>query len=130
MTIRTLGFVAWAALLLLQPIWHVWLVPPATSAMLPTLLLSVVPLLLPLLALRQARRALLWAAIVSLFYFSHGIAEVWSHPHLRLLGCIEIALSTLVILAAGFDGRRKKPQKLDAAKNVRAGHARDNEQTR
>ncbi len=115
MTIRTLGLVAWAALLLLQPIWHVWLVPPATSAMLPTLLLSVVPLLLPLLALRQARRALLWAAIVSLFYFSHGIAEVWSHPQLRLLAGIEIILSTLVILAAGFDGRSKKPHKLGAS---------------
>lgn len=112
MTIRTLGFVAWAALLILQPVWHVWLVPP-TTAMMPTLVLSIVPLLLPLLALRQPRRALLWAAIGSLFYFSHGIAELWSHPHLRLLAFIEIVLSTLVIAAAGFDGRGKKIQKLD-----------------
>lgn len=109
MKIRTLGFVAWAALLVLQPVWHVWLIPPASAAMMPTLLLSVIPLLLPLLALRRARRTLMWAAIASLFYFSHGIAEFWSHPHLRLLAGIEIFFSTLVIVAAGFDGRGRKP---------------------
>lgn len=119
MKIRTMGFAAWAALLLLQPIWHAWLVPAASAAMLPTLALSVVPLLLPLLALRKPRRALLWAAIFSLFYFSHGIAELWSHPHLRLLAGVEIAFATLVILAAGLDGRGKR--------NAGAGHARDGE---
>ncbi len=106
MSVRRIGFVGWFALLVLQLAWHAWLAPPTATPLAPTLVLCLLPLLLPLLALRNPRRALLWAAIVSLFYFSHGIAEIWAHPHLRLLAGIEIAFSAVVILAAGFDGRR------------------------
>ena len=109
MTVRNVGFAGWFLLLLLQPVWHAWLMPPTETAMAPTLVLCLVPLLLPLLALRNPRRALLWAAIVSLFYFSHGIAEMWAHPHLRLLAGLEIAFSAVVIVAAGLDGRGGGP---------------------
>src|SRR5690606_3738214 len=69
------GLAAWAALLALQLVWHGWLAP---SPLLPTwlvLALTVLPLLLPLLAIRDVRRALLWTGILALFYFSHGVAE-------------------------------------------------------
>ena len=111
MKVRWIGFAAWAGLLLLQLVWHAWLVPPKTS-LLVTLAIALVPLLLPLLALRNPRRAVLWAAIVSLLYFSHGIAEVMAYPELRLLGAIEIALCVLLVVATGLDGRGKQEVKL------------------
>lgn len=107
MTVRHAGFAGWFLLLVLQPVWHAWLAPPTETAMAPTLVLCLLPLLLPALALRTPRRALLWAAIVSLLYFSHGIAEFWSHPPLRILATAEIVFSLAVVLAAGFDGRAK-----------------------
>ena len=115
MNVRLVGFVAWSLLLALQILWHALLAPPAPALMASTLVLCLVPLLLPLLALRNPRRGLLWVAIVCLFYFSHGVAEAWSHPHLRLLAGAEIVLSLMVILAAGFDGRSRKKRQAGAA---------------
>jgi uncharacterized membrane protein len=74
-TEQRLGLLAWAALTLLQVIWHAWLFPPQVIPIGLLLALTVVPLLLPLLALRDPRRALLWVGILSLFYFCHGVAS-------------------------------------------------------
>ncbi len=46
-----------------------------------------------------------WICIISLFYLIHGIVEVWSQPENRLLASIEIILSTLLYLGAGFYAR-------------------------
>lgn len=42
------------------------------------LALTVIPLLLPLLPLRNVTRAQLWVGMLSLFYFCHGVVEAWS----------------------------------------------------
>ncbi|MFZ0872865.1 MAG: DUF2069 domain-containing protein [Rhodanobacter sp.] len=105
---QRLGLLAWAALVVLQLIWHVWLFP---SQLMPTwlvLAISVIPLLLPLLAIRDARRALLWVGILSLFYFCHGIAEGWSSSSERWLALIEIVLTLLLIGTLGAGVKRKQ----------------------
>jgi uncharacterized membrane protein len=105
---QRLGLLAWAALVVLQLIWHAWLFP---SQLLPTwlvLAISVIPLLLPLLAIRDARRALLWVGILSLFYFCHGIAEGWSSSSERWLALIEIVLTLLLIGTLGAGVKRKQ----------------------
>ena len=103
------GLLAWTALAALQVAWHAWLFP---SRLLPTLLVlafTVMPLLLPLFALRRVRRALLWVGMLSLFYFCHGVAEAWSSPSERALAWLEIILTLLLIgtLGAGVTGQRK-----------------------
>jgi uncharacterized membrane protein len=72
------------------------------------LAITVLPLLLPLTALRNVRRALLWVGVLSLFYFSHGIAEAWSSPAERWLGLVEIILTVLLIGALGAGVTRKR----------------------
>lgn len=104
---QRLGLAAWAALALLQVIWHGWLFPAQTVPAWLLLAASLGPLLLPLLALRRPPRALLWTGILSLFYFSHGVAEAWSTPGERLLAWLEIALSVLLIATLGLGVRRK-----------------------
>ena len=102
------GLIAWAALTVLQPLWHGWLFP-AQSMPVPVVLgITVIPLLLPLLAIRDARRALLWVGILSLFYFCHGIAESWSSTQERWPALLEIVLTlTLIgVLGAGVKRRR------------------------
>lgn len=110
---QRLGLLAWAALTGLQPVWHAWLFPPAQVP--PWLLLAIttVPLLLPLFALRDLRRALLWVGILSLFYFSHGVAEAWSSVRERPLALLEVALTVLLIMLLGAGVRRRPdpPQK-------------------
>lgn len=103
-----IGLAAWAALLLLQLAWHGWLFPSQTMPMALVLSLTVIPLLLPLFAIRDVRRALLWVGILSLFYFCHGISEAWSAPGERWLGWIEIVLTVTLIGTLGAGVRRKR----------------------
>ena len=104
---QRLGLLAWAALTVLQPMWHAWLFPAAPSALWLVLALTTVPLLLPLLAVRDVRRALLWVGILSLFYFSHGVAEAWSSHSERWLALLEVALTVLLIGLLGAGVRRR-----------------------
>ena len=104
-----LGLAAWAALIVLQLAWHAWLFPAQTMPMALVVGITVIPLLLPLLALRDVRRALLWVGILSLFYFCHGVSEAWSAPGERWLAWIEIALTLLLIGVLGAGVRRRRP---------------------
>jgi uncharacterized membrane protein len=101
------GLVAWAALVALQCVWYAWLFPPQSMSVWVALAITVVPLLLPLLALGNVRRALLWVGILSLFYFCHGVAESWSSPQERWLALFEIVLTLLIIGALGAGVKRK-----------------------
>ena len=103
------GYLAWAALLVLQPLWHGWLAPPANGRIGLALLLTVPPLLLPLLALRRGgRRALLWVGIVSLGYFVHGVVAAWAEPDMRTPALVEVALCVVLIGTLGWIARSGK----------------------
>lgn len=104
---QRLGLGAWTALAVLQSVWHGWLFPPTSVPMWLVLVVTVVPLVLPVMALRDARRALLWVGILSLFYFCHGVAEAWSSPGERWLALVEIALTLLLIGTLGAGVRHK-----------------------
>jgi uncharacterized membrane protein len=105
---QKLGLAAWAALALLQLIWHGWLLPSQDMPMMLMLAITLVPLLLPLTALRRPRRALLWVGILALFYFCHGVAEAWSSPVERTLAILEITLTLLLIGTLGAGVRRPR----------------------
>lgn len=101
-----IGCIAWAALVLLQLVWYLWLAPPAGGSAAFALLLTLPPLLLPLLALRTGtRRALLWVGIVALFYFCHGIVAAWVIPVARLPALLEVLLCIVLIGTLGWDAR-------------------------
>lgn len=106
------GMLALLALLLLQIIWHAWLLPPAPSRLLPTLSLALLPLLPGLwTCLADLRRGVLIGGIVCLFYFCHGVGAAFGDAAARWLGLGEIALTLVVIAALGWDARhyRRKP---------------------
>lgn len=102
---RRTGFVAWAALVVLEIVWHAWGRTPLDA---PALALAVVPLLLPLLALRRPARALLWAGIIALFYFVHGASEAWTTPAARVPALLEVVLSVILIGALGAGVQKRK----------------------
>ncbi|HWX66284.1 MAG TPA: DUF2069 domain-containing protein [Rhodanobacter sp.] len=106
-TEQRVGLFAWVALVVLQLLWHAWLFPAQLMPAWLLLSITVIPLLLPLLAIRNARRALLWVGILSLFYFCHGVAEVWSSPGERWLAVTEIVLTLLLIGTLGAGVRRR-----------------------
>jgi uncharacterized membrane protein len=107
-----IGLAAWASLVALQFAWHAWLAPPQSMPMMLVLAITVIPLLLPLFALRDVRRALLWVGILSLFYFCHGVSEAWSSAGERWLAILEIGLTVLLIGALGA-GVKRRPDQAD-----------------
>lgn len=104
---NTTAFAAWAALALLQVIWHAWWQPPPTGPALAATV-AVVPLLLPLLAMRRPPRALLWVGILALFYFAHGVSEAWTVPAARIPALLEVVFSTLLVAALGAAVQKRK----------------------
>lgn len=106
-TAHRIGVAAWIALILLQCAWYVWLFPPQRVPMWLALAFAVIPLLLPLLAIRRMRRALLWVGMLSLFYFCHGVAESWSSSQERLPALLEVTFALLLIGTLGAQARRR-----------------------
>jgi uncharacterized membrane protein len=104
---QRLGLIAWAVLTALQPVWHAWLFPAQIVPAWLVVAIATVPLLLPLLAIRNVRRALLWVGILSLFYFCHGVSEAWSAADQRWLAIVEIVLTVLLIGLLGAGVKRK-----------------------
>jgi uncharacterized membrane protein len=97
------------ALFALQWLWHGWLAPPRTVS--PWLLAAVFALpALPavLLVARRNPRAAFWGAVAALLYFCHGVMLVWSEPAVRGLALAEIALATVVVVGASWDGMRAR----------------------
>ncbi|HEX7341578.1 MAG TPA: DUF2069 domain-containing protein [Rhodanobacteraceae bacterium] len=95
---RRAAFIAWAALIVLEILWHACWQSPIDM---PALALAVVPLLLPLLAWRRPHRALLWAGIFAVFYFIHGVSTAWTTPAARIPSLLEVVLSVILIGALG-----------------------------
>lgn len=97
------------ALLALQLTWHAWLAPPKPGLLMPTLVLAIAPLLFSLwMAAKSLRRGVLIGGMVCLFYFSHGVSELWSGAAPRWPAAAEIALALVVVFALGWEVRDSK----------------------
>ena len=107
-TMQRVGLAAWIAQILLQCAWYGWLFPPQHVPMWLALALAVIPLLLPLLAISTPRRALLWAGMLNLFYFCHGVAESWSSPQERVPAWLELLFALVLIGALGAGVKRRR----------------------
>ena len=102
-------------LLGLQWAWR-GLHPTGSSAWWVGALVFSLPLLPPAIAFVLGRpRAPLWAGIVALLYFCHGIAEWRASPGQWGWAATETALAVAVVMAAGWPGIAAKIAKRRAA---------------
>jgi uncharacterized membrane protein len=115
--ILRIGVVVAVALLALEITWHAWLAPARANLYWPSLALAVLPLLPGLwIARTSLRRGVLVCGIVGLFYFAHGVSELWSGSVPRALPALEVLLTLVVIGVLGWDARKyKRPAKSDDA---------------
>lgn len=103
---RWLSLAGVLGLIALSLAWHAWLAPPRYFPISLVILVTTVPLLLPLRGVLHERpRSHLWAAFASLLYFTHGVGEAVANPAQRWLGLAEIGLSLVLFLAASLYAR-------------------------
>lgn len=99
----------WIALAALQVLWHGVVAPPEHAPAGIVVTLFLIPLLLPALSLKRGlRRALFFAALVAMLYFSHGVTELAGTSPARPLAWLEVFLSAGMVIAYGTVGRIEK----------------------
>ena len=96
-----------AALLALAVLFAAWF-HDDRHALAAMLVFVLPPLLLAVPAWRGGRRAAVWAGVLALFWFSHGVMAAWTRPDERLFAWLEILLSLLVIGASSWAGLRAR----------------------
>lgn len=105
-TIALTGFFGLFALLML---WHTLLAPSVRFPVALVLLVTVLPLLLPMRGLLHGKpKSCAWAAYVSLIYFIHGSAEAYVNEAERLYAVLEVVFSLMLFLGATFYVRLRK----------------------
>ena len=97
------------ALIGVHLLWHLWLNPLT----LPLLVVSSVPLLLPLpwLLLRTSHRVRSAVALLTLLYFTYAMMEAVAVPQLRLVATVQVGLCVLLYVSLVFS----KPRRPDAS---------------
>lgn len=80
-----------------------WIILPIRDASYPTaawLIIGVVPLLLPLRGILHGKPYThAWASFMMLFYFTHGVGEVYSTGMQAIYPWLEVVFSTLAFTA-------------------------------
>jgi len=102
------GFFCLFTLLML---WHTVLSPPVKFPVALVLIITVLPLLLPLRGLLHGKkRSCAWAAYISMLYFMHGSIEAFANPDSleKLLASLEIIFSLFLFIGSMFYVRYAK----------------------
>ena len=120
---RLIAQTGYFGLLILVPVWHLWLSPPLLDIN-PWLVTGIwfIPLLFPLKGLLQNNPyTYAWSGFLALLYVMHSIVILLSEPREFLLASIELVLACLFLLGtmyfAKYRGRelglsiRKKKEK-------------------
>ena len=83
--------------------WHTLLAPSKTFPVAMLLILSITPLLLPLMGFLHGKsRSHAWMAYISLIYFIHGVVETGATSSDRLYAMAEILFSLLLFFGSTF----------------------------
>jgi uncharacterized membrane protein len=96
-----------SALIVLTGVYLLWFgaLPSPWAAL---LVFALPPMVLAMAALRGARTAGFWAAVLALGWFSHGVMVAWTRAPERLFAWAEIVLALVVIFAASLPGIRAR----------------------
>ncbi|NMH61096.1 DUF2069 domain-containing protein [Alteromonas ponticola] len=105
---RYLALLSYAGLLILVASWNFVVVEDTPYSGLFIFLVYILPLLLPLKGIIQAKPYThAWANFIVMFYLLHGFTISYAEPALRVYGIIEIVLSTLMFIGCSFFARKR-----------------------
>jgi len=94
------GFFGLFSLLML---WNTILVPSKHLPVALVLLFAVTPLLIPFRGMLNANlKSCTWMSYISLFYFTHGVAEAFTTPAELIYALLEVFFSLLLCAGCAF----------------------------
>ena len=90
-------------LFILLMLWNTILAPSEHFPVGLVLIFSITPLLLPFKGLLNANlKSCTWMSYISLFYFTHGMAEAYINPTEFYYALLEVIFSLLLCTGCGF----------------------------
>lgn len=97
---RWITLIAWVSLGFLILVWNTFLLDRHHHTIMGSLIIALVPLLLPLKGMGRGKiRAFIAVAMLSLLYFMHGVTEVFE-PGENLPAVLEVACSLIAFVGA------------------------------
>lgn len=104
-----LGRLGFFGLLLLQPMWILYLAPPELGNPWVLLALLWLPLWFPLYGIIKGHAyTLAWANFVVMIYFLHSLTHLWVSDGVRqLLALIELLLASLMFIGCTYYARNR-----------------------
>jgi uncharacterized membrane protein len=103
---RRLTLSSYFSLIAWLVIWHFYLTPDKATSTLFTVLLWIVPILLPLKGLVQGKPyTYAWTNFIVMYYLLHGLTSVYAVEGERLYALIEILLCCGLFTGASFYAR-------------------------
>ena len=103
---RFMVLISYFALIAHLMLWNIWLGPSHYFPVAMTLIVMVVPLLLPLRGILHGRAYThAWTGFLAILYFIHGIGDFVINPPERIYSGIEIALSLTLFFGCAFYAR-------------------------
>ncbi len=93
----------------LQLAWQLWSAPPLSiPAWLAATLMGLPILPAVIMVLTRSAQAGFWGGLAALFYFCHGITELYAAPAVRGLAIIQTVLACGLVFAVGWNGVRAR----------------------
>jgi uncharacterized membrane protein len=101
--IALLGYIG---LLILMPVWLIWLEPTEGYSIGFVFILYILPLLLPLKGIIQDKTfTYAWANFVVIIYFLHGFTLLWIGENNVLYVVLELVFSSLMFIGCTYYAR-------------------------
>lgn len=98
-----MALIGFFGLFILLMLWNTILVPSKHLPVAIVLVIVVTPLLIPFRGLLNANlKSCTWMSYISLFYFTHGVAEAYTTPAEFYYAVLEIFFSLMLCVGAGF----------------------------
>jgi uncharacterized membrane protein len=103
--IALLGYIG---LLILMPVWLIWLEPTEGYSIGFVFILYILPLLLPLKGIIQDKPfTYAWANFVVIIYFLHGFTLLWIGENNLLYVVLELIFSSLMFIGCTYYARHR-----------------------
>jgi uncharacterized membrane protein len=103
--IALLGYIG---LLILMPVWLIWLEPTEGYSIGFVFILYILPLLLPLKGIIQDKTfTYAWANFVVIIYFLHGFTLLWIGENNLLYVVLELVFSSLMFIGCTYYARHR-----------------------
>ncbi len=106
--LRQITLVGYVGLLILMPVWLIWINPPANVGLNISLILFWLPLFFPMVGLIKGKPyTYAWANFVVMLNFMHGLTTLWVVPEDRFYAVLELVFATMMFLGGTYYARHK-----------------------